>query len=493
MSAERSLQETPHAGRRERSRTPASLLSTRRFALVVGAGTLAAVALPFSAMGLGVALIGLAVAAVVLAERPIGGWKEPWRRGAVACAVTATPLPAVSDAGWVVAPVLLVALALAVVALAGGSGWVGLLRPLPMVVPAALRSVGAIARTARHLLPHGERAGPVLRATVLTVALLGVFGALLVSADRLFGQLVERFLVPDVDLPALVVRLGVGMLVTVGAATLAGLPRRSDSVPPLPPPARTLRGVEWLVPLIALVALFALFVVVQFGVLFGGHARVLGTAGPTYAEYARSGFAQLVVVALLTLGVVAGMVRYAVVRDRREVLARRGLLGVLCLLTLVILASAHHRLALYEETFGFTRLRFGARATIWWLAAVFVMLLAAGAGGRTRALPRTIVLVTGAAVVAVGYVQPDALIARWNVERFERDGTVDTAYLAGLGTDAVPAILALPPSARDCALDRHVARLAAVERADEWSAWNVSRDRAVRLLRDRPAGPACWR
>ena len=51
--------------------------------------------------------------------------------------------------------------------------------------------------------------------------------------------------------------------------------------------------------------LFALFVAVQLAVLFGGDGYVRATAALTYAEYARSGFAQLVAVAALTLAVAA--------------------------------------------------------------------------------------------------------------------------------------------------------------------------------------------
>ena len=57
---------------------------------------------------------------------------------------------------------------------------------------------------------------------------------------------------------------------------------------------------------------------VQLTVLFGGHRHVLETAGLTYAEYARGGFGQLVVVTLLTLSVVAATVRWAPRRDPRR-------------------------------------------------------------------------------------------------------------------------------------------------------------------------------
>ena len=51
--------------------------------------------------------------------------------------------------------------------------------------------------------------------------------------------------------------------------------------------------------------LFAAFVVLQLAALFGGDEHVLRTAGLTYAEYAREGFAQLMAVAALTLAMIA--------------------------------------------------------------------------------------------------------------------------------------------------------------------------------------------
>ena len=80
-------------------------------------------------------------------------------------------------------------------------------------------------------------------------------------------------------------------------------------------------------------------------------AHVLDTAGLTYAEYARSGFAQLLAVAALTFAVIAAARRWAAAA------AAAALLAALCVLTLVVLASALKRLGLYEETYGFTRLR----------------------------------------------------------------------------------------------------------------------------------------
>ena len=104
------------------------------------------------------------------------------------------------------------------------------------------------------------------------------------------------------------------------------------------------------VPLASLIGLFGAFVAVQLAVLFGGHDHVVETAGLTYAEYAR-GFWEL-----LVAGAHAR-------RDRGcraacghpsppPGVALKGMLGALCALTLVVLASALHRLNLYEDTAG---------------------------------------------------------------------------------------------------------------------------------------------
>jgi hypothetical protein len=252
-----------------------------------------------------------------------------------------------------------------------------------------------------------------------------------------------------------------------GALLVAG---RAGPPPARPAGAPRLARIEWLLPLAALVALFAAFVALQFTTLYGGHDHVIRTAGLTYAEYARQGFAQLIAVAALTLAVVAAAVRWA--PDGRLL---RGLLGALCVLTLVVLASALTRLGLYEEAYGFTRLRFAAHAQILWLGGVFVLLLAAGALRRTAWLPRGTVALSALGLLAFALADPDRRIAAHNVERFERTGRIDLGVLAGLGPDAAPALARLPPRMAACATERVRRGLAA---ADGLAGRNLARERA---------------
>ena len=111
-------------------------------------------------------------------------------------------------------------------------------------------------------------------------------------------------------------------------------------------------------PLALLVLLFAMFVAVQLTVLFGGSRHVLDTDGLTYADYARGGFWQLLVVTGLTLLVLAGAARWAPRDDPHRPGADPGRSSARWpSLTLVIVASALHRMDVYADTYGLTRLR----------------------------------------------------------------------------------------------------------------------------------------
>jgi hypothetical protein len=234
-------------------------------------------------------------------------------------------------------------------------------------------------------------------------------------------------------------------------------------------------------------AVFAAFVALQATVLFGGHDHVARTAGLTYAEYARRGFGQLVVVTALTLLVVAVAARHAPRQDRRDRLVTGGLLGALCVMAVVVAGSALHRLSLYEAEFGATRARLLAGAVEVWLAVLLVLVLVAGVRWSGRWLPRATVATAALALLALAGVNADALVAQRNVDRFVESGRIDVGYVSGLSADAVPVLDRLPEPQRSCALRRVDRRLGAD--ADGWAGANVSRARARHVLAGRPVLP----
>lgn len=212
---------------------------------------------------------------------------------------------------------------------------------------------------------------------------------------------------------------------------------------------------------------------------------LLAETGLTYAEYARQGFFQLVVVTVLVIAVIALAMTWAPSATRADRATVRALLGLLCALTLVVVAVALRRLYLYEEAFGWTRLRLWVHAFEVWLGLV-VVLGAVGAvfGFRRDLLPRAIAGSAAAALLALAAINPDGFIAERNVDRFEATGKIDVLYLRNLSADAVPALDRLPEPQRSCALWEIEREL----RGDEPAvAANLGRARARDLLADTPA------
>lgn len=238
-------------------------------------------------------------------------------------------------------------------------------------------------------------------------------------------------------------------------------------------------------PIAALNLLFLVFSAIQARVFLADDKdALLRSTGLTYAEYARQGFFQLVVVTVLVLAVVAVAMRYAPAAGRADRVAVRALLGLLCALTLVVVAVALRRLYLYEETFGWTRLRLWVHAFELWLGGVVVLVAVAGVvRGRVAWLPRAVAATGAAAMISLVAVDPDGFIADRNVDRYAETGKVDVSYLRNLSADAVPALDRLPEPQRSCALRAIAADLAEDEPA---MAANYGRSRAREILERRP-------
>jgi len=348
---------------------------------------------------------------------------------------------------------------------------------------------------------------PLARGLMLGGFLIIVFGSLFAAADQAFARLAESVLTaPSLDLGLLPARMVVAGVVATFAGALASFAPACGVGAGGPVQwatrvrtelglrRRHLGRIEWITALVMLDALFAVFVAVQVTVLFGGREHVLSTSGLTYAQYARSGFFELVAVAALTLSVLAIMSRYATRASRRDVVVLRVLGGILIVLTLVILASALRRLSLYEEVYGFTRLRLVVHATLLWFAAVFTLIAIAGSTKSARWVPRAILAVSALLLASLSLMRPDAFIAQQNVDRFGQTGKIDISYLRNLSADAVPALARLPEPERSCAL---VELRAGLDQKESLWSFNAARDTAREVLSNIPESAAaldtCYR
>ncbi|WP_406841346.1 DUF4173 domain-containing protein [Streptomyces sp. AHU1] len=407
-------------------------------------------------------------------------WSLVWGVGGIGLLA----VPALRDADWPSFLAVVTAIGLGSLALNGGRTWPAVLLGPIGVVNSVITGVSWGWRGLRERFGGARRGvGVGLRAFVVSVLLLLVFGALFAGADAAFADLLSD-LVPDTSVaggPWRVVLLAAGLVVALAVAHTAAAPVRLDRV--VVRPGRARGRVEWALPLIVLIVLFAAFNVVQLVVLFGGYDAVLEKTDLSYSEYARQGFWQLLFVTLLTLLVVGFALRWAPrdgAGDRKLV---RSVLGTLCALTLVVVASAVRRMDMYVEAYGLTRLRISVLAGELWLGLVIVLIMAAGVWGA-RWLPRAVAASAAAGVLAFGLMSPDGLIAERNVQRYEDTHKFDILYARDLSADAVPALDRLKEPARSCVL-RSIADELGEDDAP-WYATSWGEARARDILRDHP-------
>ncbi len=200
--------------------------------------------------------------------------------------------------------------------------------------------------------------------------------------------------------------------------------------------------IEGSVVLILVNVLFAAFVAIQVRYLFGGQANITET-GFTYSEYARRGFNELVMVTILSLMMYLAIATVSKNVTRWQKRLFSGLSLVLFGLVLVILFSAFERLHLYEEAYGFTRLRTYTHLFIYWMAALLVGSAVLEILSTRRRFALLLVIIAVGFGFTLGITNVDRLIVQRNVERVQNGETFDGQYLNVLSSDAVPAMISL--------------------------------------------------
>ncbi|UUW91104.1 DUF4153 domain-containing protein [Pimelobacter simplex] len=450
----------------------------------LGAGLLGGLVLPERALGIGTFLVLLGAGAVVLVASPRR--RDPFTLTCAALCVLLAGTAVVRDAEWIVVLCLLTGAGVCVVGVTRGRTLGGFLLAGVMWPAAGLRGLPWLGRTLGALPGLGHGAA-LVRTLVWSALGLVVFGALFASADALVAEWLGA-VVPDLSAENVVLRgfvtVAVGGTVLAAAYLALNPPRlereRTGATPGSRPVARRY---EWLAPVLVVVAMFAVFLVAQATVVFGGHAYLRRTTGLTYAEYVHQGFAQLTVATVLTLLVIAVAARKAPRATASDRLWLRGALGALCVETLVVVASALYRMDVYQEAYGFTRLRLLVDVFEAWLGLLVLAVMAAGLVLKAGWLPRFALISGTVALLGLAAANPDAWIARHNLDRYEQTGRVDWAYLDGLSDDAVPVLSELPAAERACALSGWS------RSDDDWLEWNLGRARASSAMGEVRAVP----
>jgi Domain of unknown function (DUF4173) len=460
---------------------------------VAAVGLATDLALRAGGLGLGGALLVAVATAALLASGRLATWSA---RLTVAAAPLFGAWLALRTSPWLIPLDLLAAAGLLAVgaSLARGGSLTDLTIPRMVLraLHAGLHAVAAPAFVAGPLRAaggqlvegrHTRLATQVGWGLLLAVPVVVVLGMLLASADAVFAS----FFQIDIDLHlATVAEHGAALL--AGAWAAAGLLRVTSVTPPgrLPGTRSPIGAVEAMVVLAGLCGLFATFAAAQLVALSRGGKHVLATAGLTYAEYARSGFFQLLAVAVITLGVLLALRAATDLGSPRRQLAFTVMAELAVALTLVVVVVAVRRLNLYEDAYGLTMLRLYSELFSYWIGVVFLLLAATLAGvWRGRAWFLGAAAATGLALLlALNVANPEAVVASDLLAGGHQVEREDPSYLALLSDDAAPTLVA-GLAGQDLATRAELLAVVCRQggepvRFTGWAAWNLGAERADR-------------
>ena len=255
-------------------------------------------------------------------------------------------------------------------------------------------------------------------------------------------------------------------------------------------------AVTLLAATLPMMAIYVIYFISQWQYYVSGFLGVLPTQLKA-AEYARNGFFELCTVAAINLGVVILVHLLAKRKAEKPTWIARVLVTLFTAATLVLLATAAAKMALYVDRFGLTPMRVYASWFMGVIAVLFLMVLV------KQFAPRFAIVPVGAAVTVILFLTltlsgVDGWIARYNVERYWSGAlsTVDTEAMEELGDSALPVLCELKASLDDksdpkavalreevdCLLDTAAEDLGSEEESGFFS-FDLPRARAVEALK----------
>ena len=260
-----------------------------------------------------------------------------------------------------------------------------------------------------------------------------------------------------------------------------------------PPKADSL---AFVLVLAALDVLYLLFLAVQSAGLFGG-PDYLAARGISYADWARSGFFQMVGVTILNLSVLLSFLTLSR-REGRVWKVLRLLSAVLAVESLVLLTSACWRMTLYVAAYG---LSFKRLMTYWGMVMMALFLLAALRKIRKPdfSFCRAAFPLALAGWLVINCVPVDYLVAKDQVDRYlsGESAAIDVEYLLyDLSYDTLSQLDRLDSGTLCHGGNHRLSALIADRRAEaaaecsDWHTWSLSASLAASRGDDTPSEAA---
>jgi len=333
-----------------------------------------------------------------------------------------------------------------------------------------------------------------IRGIFISIPILALLIWLLSSADIVFQRYLEKIWKISID-PEIVSRM---LIVLVASYFFIGIfakaftnKKPENSSIGENNQSKLLGSIESSIVLGVVGLLFLVFISIQFVYLFGGREYVWGIEEYlTYSEYAKKGFGELIAVSIISFLLIYGIDKFG---KRENIFQKRTfkiLSSILIFEVIIIMASAFKRLSLYVDGYGYTFPRLLGFIFLFWLFFIFLIFLYKIFSGQKEthfifsAFWLIILFWAG-----INFFNPDAFVAKKNIERYLQGKQLDILYMSHLSNDAIPEMVKILKiedekikSEIACHLTRQKENLIKSKEAQGWQSFNLSEKMAVDIL-----------
>lgn len=182
---------------------------------------------------------------------------------------------------------------------------------------------------------------------------------------------------------------------------------------------------------------YILYFVSQFKYFCSAFTDVL-PENYSYAEYARSGFFQLLAVTVINALIILALILFSKQNSNFEKIILKIVTILFSLATLILICSALSKMLMYINYYGLTPKRVYTSWFMVTLSLIVVAVIVKQIVGKLKLIPiATIICVVMVAVLSLGRV--DSFIAKYNVDKYINNElpSVDIALLDNLSEDSI--------------------------------------------------------
>lgn len=193
---------------------------------------------------------------------------------------------------------------------------------------------------------------------------------------------------------------------------------------------------------------YLLYLFSQLAYFFSAFEGFLPNGEVTYAAYARKGFFEMCIIAVINLVIVFSALLLAKKKNDKVCHSIKAIATFISVFTLIIIATAISKMVLYIDAYGMTVLRVTTSAFMLFLSIVFISVILRIYLKKINII-KTALIAAGSIILLLGTVNVNSVCARYNYESYKigRVNTIDVQQLYKLGYEGIPYIIKLTTTA----------------------------------------------